>query len=64
MPDQPAAVAVRLPALRRRRARSRRWRAVILQGGGWTLSGLALFVLLFPILVILWGLARDRDAAA
>jgi multiple sugar transport system permease protein len=53
MLDTPAAVAARLPALRRRRARSRRWRAVILQGGGWTLSGLALFVLLFPVLVML-----------
>src|SRR5205807_10543321 len=53
MPDHPAAAAARLPALRGRRGRSRRWRAAILEGGGWTLSGLALFVLLFPILVML-----------
>jgi multiple sugar transport system permease protein len=48
-----ATIAVPLPVVRRKRVLSRQWRAVLLHGGGWVLSTGALFVLLFPVLVML-----------
>jgi multiple sugar transport system permease protein len=49
----PGTIAVRLPAPPRRHAWTRRLRGVLVHGGGWALSIVALFVLLFPIAVML-----------
>jgi len=49
----PATLAVPLREAAGRRARSRLWRALVLHGGGWALSAVALGVLLFPIFVML-----------
>lgn len=53
MAHGPATLAVPLREAAGRRARSRLWRALVLHGGGWALSAVALGVLLFPIFVML-----------
>jgi multiple sugar transport system permease protein len=61
MAHHDAAIAVRLPAVRRRRGLARQWRVLLLNGGGWVLSTVALFVLLFPVLVMLSTSLKTLD---
>ena len=53
MAGQHATLAVPIPGVRRKQTLSRTGRALVLHGGGWVLSAIALFVLLFPIFVML-----------
>jgi multiple sugar transport system permease protein len=50
---QNAVLAAPIPGAQRRQTLSRTGRALMLHGGGWVLSAVALFILLFPVLVML-----------
>ena len=53
MAGQNAALAVPVPRIRKKQTLDRTAHALLLHGGGWVLSAVVLFVLLFPVLVML-----------